>query len=171
MKPIHDRTEISTYHALVAEITDQVYQLRVEWARAHGWKIVPAEDAAHFSPQEVNGLVAALNDAGFRECIAVATEPIDKLPSCYRVAVSVPDLREFNRECGVFRYLLTTQNRDWAISCNEWFNLFAGPPRLVEKMLGKPIDQAHKDFLAFARDLTNNPDEPLMKAAIRYAAI
>ena len=39
-------------------------------------------------------MVAALNDAGFRECIAVATEPIDKLPSCNRVAVSVPDLRE-----------------------------------------------------------------------------
>src|SRR5436309_1573330 len=118
MTPISDRNEITRYQALVAEMIEQGYLLRVDWARTHGWKIVPVEDAAHFSPEDVTRLVAALKDAGFAECIAVATERLDGLPGCYRLAVSVSDFTEFNRKCGVFRYLLTTQTRDWAISCN-----------------------------------------------------
>jgi hypothetical protein len=60
--------------------------------------------------------------------------------------------------------------RSWAISCNELYNLFAGEQSLVEAMLGIPVEEARKRFLAFAEPLASgNTEYPLLKAAQHYA--
>jgi hypothetical protein len=66
--------------------------------------------------------------------------------------------------------LLTEDTRSWAISCNELYNLFAGEQSLVEAMLGIPVEEARKRFLAFAEPLASgNTEYPLLKAAQHYA--
>jgi hypothetical protein len=56
----------------------------------------------------------------------------------------------------------------WAISCNEWFNLFAGPPTFVERMLGLPIQQSREEFLAYAKLVEQGPEGPLVEIARFY---
>jgi hypothetical protein len=107
-----------------------------------------------------------------RNALLIASEPVDPAPSCYRLAISEEDLIDFNRECGPFRYVLTDAERLWAISCNEWYNLFGAKPDLVEALLGEPIAEAREEFLAFASLMAKaDPDEPLMQVAHRYAAL
>jgi hypothetical protein len=134
--------------------------------------VVPVEDGNHFRGWEIDRIVPALQDAGYFDCVAVATEPVGLLPSCFQLALTPDDFREFNSECGQLRFLLTEETRSWAISCRELYNLFAGEQSIVEAMLGVPIEEARKRFLAFAEPLAlGNPDHPLLKAAQLYAAL
>jgi hypothetical protein len=64
------------------------------------------------------------------------------MATCYLLSINEADLREFNHELGSFRAVLTTDNRSWAISCSEWYNLFAAEPELLAALLAKPIDAA-----------------------------
>jgi len=132
MKPITETTQVEHYQELVREMTHadahRGYEFNDEWVQRRGWKVVPVEDTCHFAAEEIATLVPVLRGAGYSECVAVATEPLDPAPACYRLSISEEDLREFNKECGPFRYLLTSEDRTWAISCNEWYNLFAGKP-------------------------------------------
>lgn len=175
MKPITEKAQVEHYQALVREMTltdpNQSYKFNDEWVHRRGWKVVPVEDTCHFAADEIATLVPVLRRAGYSECVAVATEPLDPAPACYRLSISEEDLREFNKECGPFRYLLTDEDRAWAISCNEWYNLFAGKPELLEAMLGKPIEEARAEYLSFATALAKKPDEPLLEVAKHYAAL
>lgn len=175
MRPLTEKAQVEHYEALVREMTqaepNRGYEFNDKWVKQQGWKVVPVEDASHFSPNEIATLVAVLREAGYRECIAVATEPLDPAPACFQLAVSEDDLRAFNKECGLFRYLLTDEGRTWAISCNEWYNLFGGQSRLLEAMLGKPIEEARAEYLSYATALAKKPDEPLLQVATRYAAL
>jgi len=174
MKPIVEESQIGHYQAIVKEMTPSdglPYQFSDDWIRKHGWKVVPVEDNCHFSPEGITVLVAALRNAGYSECFAVATEPLDPSPACYQLSVSEADLLEFNKECGPFRYLLTSEDRTWGISCNEWYNLFAGPPELLEAMLGKPVEDARAEYLSFATAIAKEPDEPLLQVARHYAGL
>jgi len=175
MKPITEKTQVEHYQELVREMTHadahRGYEFNDEWVQRRGWKVVPVEDTCHFAAEEIATLVPVLRGAGYSECVAVATEPLDPAPACYRLSISEEDLREFNKECGPFRYLLTSEDRTWAISCNEWYNLFAGKPELLESMLGKPISEAREEYLSFATALAKEPDEPLLRVAKHYAAL
>lgn len=175
MKPITEQAIAERCQSRVREMTavEQPAGFNPEWVHTHGWKVVPVEDTGHFSDEEIAVLVVALNQAGFTECLAVATEWLDPAPTCYRLVVSEEGLRQFNEECGLFRYLLTDESRAWAISCNEWYNLFAGPQELLEEMLGKPIEEARGEFHEYASLLATgqNPDESILQAARFYAAL
>jgi hypothetical protein len=177
MEPITEQSQIDRYLALVREMTatdtEQATGLNPVWVRDHAWKVVPAEDSGHLTDDEIAVLVPVLNRAGFTECMAVATEWLDPAPSCYRVNISEDGLRQFNEECGLFRYLLTDVNRSWAISCDVWYNLFAGPPELLAAMLGKPIEEARGEFFEYASVFTGAqpPDESIMQVAKHYAAL
>jgi hypothetical protein len=174
MKAITEAREIEKYKKLVSEmmLADEYEEseFRPDWIRQRGWKVVPVEDGNHFRDWEIATIVPALQNAGYRDCVAVATEPLDPFPSCFQLAITPDDLREFNRECGLLRFLLTEDTRSWAISCNELYNLFAGEQSLVEAMLGISVEEARKRFLAFAEPLAlGNTAYPLLKAAQHYA--
>lgn len=171
MTPIKTESEVRRLQALASEMTTNGYEFGTAWVRKHGWKVVPVEDGNHFAPQEIAALVPALQQAGYSECFAVATEPLGDLPACYRVSITEEDLRNFNAECGLFRYILMDGARSWAVSCNEFYNLFAAVPTLLEAMLGRTIESARQEYLSFAMQLSKHPDEPLLRIARHYAEL
>lgn len=129
-------------------------------------------------------LVSRLKGAGYTRCVAVfnepgciqhlpvvVSEPPGDMPTCYFLSVDEDNFLQFHRELGPFRFLLTTDDRSWAISCTEWYNLFAGEQGLIEALLGKSIEQARQEFLEFASLIAKgSPDDPLMQVVKRYAA-
>lgn len=177
MTPITQPETADRYRRLAAEMMLPRDSDRCEfnpvWIRSQGWKVVPAEQGGgHFVLTEISRIVLALNQAGYDSCIAIATEPLDdQMPDCYALHISEGDFRDFNGELGPFRFLLMGEQRSWAISCTEWYNLFAGPLELVESMMGKTVDQARQDYLAFALEIATQPDEPLVKMAEHYCSL
>ncbi len=172
MDIISNPKELLRYQKLVDAITVNECDFDPQWIKKHGWKVVPVEDTGHFAAGQIATLVAALHEAGYDQCIAIATESVepDGVPG-YSFPVSEEEFRNFNAECGLFRYVLTDAKRSWAISCSEWYNLFAGKPELLESMLGRPIAKAREEFLNFANLLAKGPDEPLLRVAKHYAAL
>jgi hypothetical protein len=176
MKAIRDARTVEKYEQLAAEmmLADEYLEcdFRPDWILKRDWKVVPVEGGEHFRGWEIDRIVQTLQTAGYHDCVAVATEPMGLLPSCFQLAMTSDDLREFNVECGRLRFLITEETRSWAISCSELCNLFAGEQSLLEAMLGVPIEVAHERFLVFAESLASkNPEHPLLKSAKLYAAL
>lgn len=175
MIPITRPEEVERYHALIRPMMRQEihreYEFNTKWIQDREWKVVPVEEGGRFSPEQRSALVSALNNAGFTKCLAIATESLGEMPTCYRVLINESGLQDFNRECGIFRFVLTDEKRSWAISCNEWYNLYAGEPKLLEEMLGKSIEQARSEFYEFALLLAKQPDDALVEVARRYAEL
>ncbi len=169
MKTITDKGQIHRYQNLVSEMTKEGTEFSPQWVKQSGWEVVPAESAARLSPDDIPRIVSVLNAARHAQCLAVTTEDLGDFPPCYIVSVDESDFKELNRVLGPFRFLLTDEARSWAISCNEWYNLFAGPERLVEALLGVSIAEARTAFLKFAEMLAKGDTEyPLLKVAQRY---
>jgi hypothetical protein len=175
MRAITDPLAIARYQGLVDEMTvsNGTYEREFDqgWLRDHGWRVVPvASEISHFSPEEIDRIVPALSRRGYRQCFAVATEPLDPLPLCYEVEISGEDFRRFNRECALLRYLLTDSANSWALSCYGGYKLFAGTTLMLEQLLGEPIELARKKFLEFAQSIEpGSVDTLLLKMASRYA--
>ncbi len=176
MLSIRDAADVKRCQELLSGMMEaepgRTYEFSADWVRKASWKVVPVEDTCHFAPVEIATIVQALKAAGYHACFAIASESVDPAPSCYRLAISEEELRAFNEKCGPFRYVLTDENRSWAVSCNEWYNLFAGKQNLVEALLGESIDQARTEFLKFVLLMAKgDPNEPLKRVAERYAAL
>jgi hypothetical protein len=149
---------------------DRGYDFNSEWILERGWCVVPVEDRGHFADEEIRRIASALNAAGFTSCFAIgAPELPAEFANAYELSISEEDFEAFNAEFGVLRVLLTETDLSWAISCNEWFNLFAGPERLVEQMLGASIDGARRDFLVYAGLVEQGCTEGLMRVARQYS--
>jgi len=174
MKPIADPFAVARYLELVGEMTiaDGSYEREFDpaWLRLRKWKVVSAaSEFGHFGPEEISRVVPVLNGAGYRQCFAVATEPLNPLPLCYDLTVSEEDFSNFRRECGLLRYLLMDEARSWAISCYGGYKLFAGPFELLEKLLGESIPVARKNFRASVHSIDPRvTDSLLLRMASRY---
>jgi hypothetical protein len=190
MKPITDPRRVEHYGTLLREmiLTEEgrECEFNPDWVLQHDWKIVPVESAMRIPDEDIPLLVSALKGAGYTECFAVFNEPgyVQRLPlivaseppsdmsTCYVLSVDEGEFREFNRQLGPFRSVLAAEDRSWAISCNEWYNLFGAKPKLLEALLGKPIAEARREFFDFASMLAQGkPDEPLLRVAKQYAAL
>lgn len=187
MIPITNPNQTSRLRGLIMEMMvmeeGEECEFNPKWIRAHNWKVVPAESMARLPEPDIPRIVRALKAANYHEGVAIYNEPgsiqamtimvesdpPDILSTCYQVSVNEGDFLELNRVFGPFRFLLTTETRSWAISCNEWYNLFAGPSELLEAMLGKSIPKAREKYLSFATALAKGPNEPLLEVARRYA--
>lgn len=166
--------EVVRSRGLVREMAtlaeDQRYDFNSAWLEKHAWVVVPVEDTGHFAEEEIDRIVPALLSAGYSTCLALgAIDLPDPLPMGFEFSISADNLRAFNAECGIFRFLLTCPGLSWAINCNEWFNLFAGPPALVEELLGMPIGQAQDEFLAYAKLVEQGSEGDLMQVYRMYA--
>lgn len=165
--------EVARSRELVREMAtlteDRGYDFNSAWLEKHNWVVVPVEDTGHFAEEEIARIVPALVSTGHPECLAIgALDLPDPLPTCFEFSISADELRAFNTECGIFRFLLTCPELSWAISCNEWFNLFAGPPALVEEMLGISIGQAREEFLEYAKVVEQGSEGGLVRLSRMY---
>lgn len=171
MRVIEGEMEVKKRSELVSEMTVDRIQFNPEWVHQKGWKVVPVETGMSFSEEDIKNIVAGLRESGLSECFAIATEVLDPLPICYALEITEEDFREFNRNCGLFWFFITDEQRSWAISCNNNYNLFAGKQELLESMLGKPIEEARAEYLSFATALAKGSDDPLLRVARHYAAL
>ena len=187
MKPITELKKIDRCGRLLRSMMSnqegREFEFEPTWIQNHAWNVVPVESMCRIPPQDIARICSALSSVGYTACIAVLNEPgyvtgipfagvtasPDKTPTCYELAVTERELQEFNQRLGLFRSVLTTEDGAWAISCNETYNLFGGELKLLECLLGKPIDIARRDFLDFAVALSqSNSDETLLTVAKRY---
>jgi hypothetical protein len=190
MNSITEANEVARYGKLFGEMMlpqdGEECEFNPDWIRGHRWTVVPAESTARIPPQNIPRIVSALQDSGYSNCIAVFNEPghlrslpvfvpsdpPSNMPTCYLVSVSDVDFHELNRQLGLFRFILAPEDRSWAVSCNEWYNLFSGGRNLVEAMLGEPVDRARQEFFEFASALAEeNREEPLLRVAEHYASM
>lgn len=159
---------------LIPEMTlperDRGYGFNPEWIERRRWCVIPVEDSGHFADEEISHIIPALNAAGCTSCFAIGAPDLPaEFAHVYELSVSEEDFQVFNAEFGILRVLLTDAGLSWAISCNEWFNLFAGPESLIEQMLGVPLDGARRDFLAYAGLVEQGGTEGLMRVARQYS--
>lgn len=171
MRAVQDEMEVKKRRILISEMMADRSQFRSEWVHDKGWRVVPVETGMSFSEDDIKNIVSGLKGFGCSECFAIATEALEPLPMCYSLEVTEEDFREFNRECGLFWFLITDDQRSWAISCNNTYNLFAGEPELLEAVLGKSIEDARAEYLSFATSVAKEPDEPMLQVARHYAAL
>lgn len=173
MKPTNNNARCTEYQTLVREMMLESEPLRYEfdlaWICNNKWEVVPVDAGRHFIPEEISAIVSTLADRGCTKCIAVATEELGPLPTCYELSISEEDLYEFNKELGLFRFLLTDRDRSWAISCTESYNLFAGPESLIEAMLEKNVEDAWKAYWELIAQPSVDPYGMLHQSATRYA--
>lgn len=171
MRTITNDEEVQRLRSLVAEMTELEIEIRLDWARRTGWTVVPTESGARIPPPYIQRIVPTLAATGVAECFALVTEDLGDMPTCYAVPMTETGFNDVNRELGMFRFILTDQSRSWAISCNEWYNLFAGPRQIVEAMLGKTVEGARSEYKNFAQALARGDREyPLLKVSERYSA-
>ncbi len=190
MKPITNPTRVERYGAFLREmmLTEKGRECEFDpgWIRNHGWQVVPAESMARIPLPDIPRIVSTLKRAGYAECIAVfnepgyirdlpltvASDPPSEMATCHLLSVDEADFESFNRELGTFRSVLLPEDRSWAISCNEWYNLFGAKPELLEALLGEPIEEARREFAEAAAALAKgNANEPLVKVAKHYASL
>jgi hypothetical protein len=191
MKPITDPAKVKEYGKLLREMMltqeGREWEFSPKWVREHDWKVVPVESEWRVPADEIPRLVSVLKRAGYTHCVAVFNQPgyIQDLPvtvrseppsdmaTCYLVSLEEADFQQFNREFGPFRCVLTTEDRFWALSSHEWYNLFAGRPEVVESILGKPLDEARRDFFEYASLLATgkNPDQSALQVAKQCEAL
>jgi hypothetical protein len=175
VKSIIDSIQVDRYVQSVDEMLLEkgTYErdFDLAWLRAHRWKVVPAKsEYGHLSPKDIDRIVQGLNHGGYVDCLAVATEPLDPLPKCYQVTITAEDFREFSQKCGLLAYMLVNEARSWAISFYSKYKLFAGPPLLIETLLGTTISEARNDFGEFAKSLdVGLAHQPYTEMADRYA--
>ena len=125
MKPITDELEVEQLLSLLSKIMtrreDEWDDLNPDWIKSQGWVVVPVESMARIPPADIPRLVAAFSDAGYREALVLATEPLGDLPVCYRLRIDEADLIALNSQLGPFRFLVTPADESWAIFCTEWY--------------------------------------------------
>ena len=190
MIPITEAGQVARYGGLFGEMMlkrdGEECEFSPAWLSNHGWMVVPAESMARIPPADIPRIVAALRELGYASCTAVfnepgyiralpafvPTDPPSNMPTCYRVTVDEADFGELNRTLGLFRFILAAEDRSWAISCTEWYNLFAGAESFLEALLGRPIERARQEFMQFASLMARgNSGDPLVQTALRYAVV
>jgi hypothetical protein len=189
MKPITDAVEVARYAKLFGEmmltLDGEECDFNLDWIRSHGWKVVLAESMARLPQPDIPRIVAALSRAGFQWCVVmfnepgymqsfpvnVPSDPPSDLPTCYQVSVDEVGFSEINRQLGPFRFIVSEESRSWTISCNERYNLFSAKTELLEGVMGKSIEQAHRDFLESVSMTDGYADESLLEVASRYSSL
>src|SRR5882762_3236302 len=119
LRPIESQTEVDREQALISDVVEEQGDFRAEWLRAHCWTVVPVDSADHFLETDIVLLSAAFREAGHHECLAVATEPLDNTPLCYKVPTTEEGLREFNEAVWAFCFILIPEDRSCAVLCTK----------------------------------------------------
>jgi hypothetical protein len=132
--------------------------------------VVPVQSADHFGKKDIEHLAAAFRIARCGEFVAVATEPLENTPVCYKVPTTEEGLRELNEAIRDFSFILLPEDRSWAVVCTkDDYYLVGGPLPFVLLALKTSIAQARVDFLGFAEN-TRHPKmrSGLLGVATRY---
>src|SRR5258708_4268116 len=115
--PLVDPNEVSYCMALTRPILESPGHLSETWLMKRGWVAVPAESALHFDDGQASLLATAMQMAGCSVCFAVAAEPLQNFPCCFRVKASQKGLLAFSRECSHFNFVLIPGDLSFVVLC------------------------------------------------------
>ena len=162
--------DVQRARMLIADMIEDSGNFRPEWIAGRDWTVVPVQSADHFGKKDIEHLAAAFRITGYGEFLAVATEPLENTPVCYKVPTTEDGLRELNEAIRDFYFILLPEDRSWAVVCTkDDYYLVGGPLPFVLLALKTPIAQARADFLGFAEN-TRHPKmrSGLIGVATRY---
>lgn len=151
--PIVDSVQVNEAMVLIRDVVDGLWGLKTSWIVAHSWAVVPVESASHFDESDAEHLSNALSQIGCRECLAIATEPLENTALSYTVETTKEGFLEYSRETTALNYVLVPAEPSFAILCtSEDYYLVAGPPEFVTTAVGSSIEAARIRYLKFADD-------------------
>jgi len=164
---IESEAEIRLAQSLIADVVEDPGNFKAEWLKERHWTVVPVDSCDHFNETDIRRLAAAFRQSGHRECLAVATEPLQNTPLCYKLPTTEAGLREFNQAAWAFFFILIPEDRSCAVLCtkNDYY-LVGGPATFVSMALNAGIVEARAAFAAFAE---KHP-HPTMRAILRDVA-
>jgi hypothetical protein len=149
--PVTVEAEVKRLCSITHDVVDPPGDFKLEWLSRNCWAAVPVEGAMHFNKQDAHHLSQAMRMAGFKECLAIATEPLENFPLCYRVATSAEGLLDFSRVCCALYFVLMPETRNFGVLCTpEDYYIVAGPRSFVTIALGSAIEDSRKSFAEFA---------------------
>ena len=164
---LESEVDIQRARMLILDVIDDPGNFKPAWTSGHDWAVVPVESADHFGETDVKRLAAAFRKAGHNELLAVATEPLENTPVCYRVPTTEEGLRELNEAIRNFFFILIPEDRSCAVLCTkDDYYLVGGPLPLVVLALSISITEARADFIAFAE---NSPHPTMRKGLLDIA--
>ena len=167
LQPIADTQGVRQAKGLIADLIDGPWDFNREWLLRNRWVAVPVESSDHFDEDAIGRLSAALQVAGHNECLAVATEPLENIPFCFRVSTSAEGLRALNKAAWFFNFVLFPEDCSCALLCTKSeYYLIAGPKDLVISALGTDLETARLAFRASVEDWLIET----MKAGLRAVA-
>jgi hypothetical protein len=167
---IESEADIQRARALIDDVIEDSGNFRPEFVAGRDWTVVPVESADHFGKRDIEDLASAFHNAGHAELLAVATEPLENTPVCYKVPTTEDGLRELNEAIRDFSFILFPEDRSCAVLCTkDDYYLVGGPLPFALLALRPSIAQARIDFVRFAE---NSPHpamrEGLLEIATRY---
>ena len=166
---IRDTYEVQTLVRLKDGIIDEPAHLYASWLAKNDWTVAPAMSASHFGAEDGAWMASALAYAKCSGIFGIATEPLEKTPTCYTLTVSEEDLMAFNWECAHFNFALIPADRSLAILCTVYdYFLVAGPREFVRLAMHGDIEAAWHEFEEEAEDPCW--EGRLQKIANRYRA-
>jgi hypothetical protein len=153
LQPITDEREAQRLQSLINEMGDGSIHLDADWIINNRWIAIPVESASHFAEEQAKMLSRAMQGFGHTECFAVATEPLENFPLCFRVLTTTEGLLEFSYDCGDFSFVLVPENRSFAILCTDaGYFIVGGRREFATQAIGGDLNTARAEFYDFASD-------------------
>ncbi len=167
---IETDVDIRRMRTLIVDIIEDSGNFRPEWIASRDWIVVPVESADHFGKRDIEHLAAAFRIAGYDEFLAVATEPLENTPVCYRVPTTEQSLRELNESIRDFQFILLPEDKSCSVLCTkDDYYLVGGPLPFILLALKISVSQARVDFVRFAENTRHaKMRSGLLEVAARY---
>jgi hypothetical protein len=161
--PVADAAEVRRWEAVARALLDTPGTFNDQWLRHTRWVVVPVESASHFDADDADRLARAAVEQGCSTLHAVAAEPLESFPRCFRVAASPEGLLTFSRECAHFNFVLLPDKYAFAVLCTVYdYFLVAGPVDFA-RAAGGDVEEARRRFRRFAEE-HDQPDRLLAVA-------
>ena len=139
--------------ALTRGIVRRSAQGDFELRRVERWLAIPKESQLFLGRDDQERLAAVFQSLSRTVVYAIALEEDPRhrgAPVC-RVRATAAGLKEFNRECSGFNYVLCPEDGALTVVCStDDYVVFAGPPELVAPAVGGDLRQAVNEFGSFA---------------------
>jgi hypothetical protein len=146
-------------------IVENRVHLNLNWLADKGFSAIPWVSASHLNPEMAKTLSEALLSRGWRECFALATEPLNENMRCFKVETTANGLMDFERTCAHFNFILLPTDESFAVLCTtDDYIVVAGPADFVSSACGDAAATL-AEFDEFAGD-----DPNLQSVAKRYQA-
>jgi hypothetical protein len=148
--PIDDVHTLAKARELVEQITEDHFDLRLQWLEQHRWAVAPVL-GEQFEPETARMLVETIATLGVSRYVgaAVDREITEHVCPAYWLDLSPESLLDVAEEEYVgLSYLLSTLDGRFGVLVADEYRLYAGPRGFVEQAIGRTIEKSCEELLA-----------------------